>query len=93
VQAHYQNLELPPRSLIYCDPPYAGATNYEINFNHIEFWQWCREKSKEGHTIFISEYSAPGDFICVWKKDIVSSLTKNTGSKTGTEKLFRIKSE
>jgi DNA adenine methylase len=43
--------------------------------------------SKENQ-IFISEYSAPDDFECIWQKEIVSSLTKNTGSKKGTEKLF-----
>ena len=34
-----------------------------------------------GHKIFVSEYSMPDDFKCVWQKEIVSSLTKNNGSK------------
>lgn len=41
--------------------------------------------------VFISEYNAPDDFECVWSKEIVSSLTKNTGGKTGIEKLFKFK--
>ena len=84
-----QNLKIPPNSLIYCDPPYQGTTNYKNAFNHEEFWEWCRNKTKEGHTVFISEYNAPRDFMCLWEKEIVSSLTKNTGSKKGVEKLFR----
>jgi DNA adenine methylase len=87
----YQDLEIPPNSIIYCDPPYAGTTSYSNSFNHPAFWEWCREKTKEGHTVFVSEYNAPDDFECVWQMEIVSSLTKNTGAKTGVEKLFRYK--
>ena len=31
------------------------------------------------------------DFECVWQKEIVSSLTQNTGSKKAVEKLFKYK--
>ena len=87
--SNYFELRIPPGSLVYCDPPYAQTTRYSQQFNHSMFWQWCRVKAKEGHTLFVSEYSAPGDFTCVWEKEIVSSLTKNTGSKRGVERLFR----
>ena len=88
-QSDYQNLCIPPNSLIYCDPPYAGTTGYKgDSINRISFWQWCRDKTNEGHVVFISEYCAPSDFKCVWSKEIVSSLDKNTGSKRGIEKLF-----
>ncbi|MDD5417135.1 MAG: DNA adenine methylase [Candidatus Aenigmarchaeota archaeon] len=87
----YSDLEVPPNSLIYCDPPYEGTTKYKVNFDHKAFWQWCRDKENEGHTVFVSEYNAPEDFECVWQKEIVSSLTKDTGSKTGIEKLFRLR--
>ena len=86
----YQDLEIPENSIIYCDPPYENTTSYKDSFNHKEFWEWCRDKAKDGHTIFISEYNAPDDFECIWSKEIVSSLTKNTGGKKGTEKLFRL---
>jgi len=85
---NYQDLEIPPNSLIYCDPPYEGTTKYKDDFSHGAFWQWCRNKAKEGHKVFVSEYNAPKDFECLWQKEIVSSLTKETGSKTGVEKLF-----
>lgn len=88
VNCNYHNLRIPSHSLIYCDPPYANTTKYSGNFNHSEFWHWCRNKIKEGHVVFISEYAAPVDFKCVWEKEIISSLTKNTGSKRGIEKLF-----
>jgi len=90
VESSYQDLEIKPNSIIYCDPPYEGTTKYKDDFNHAEFWQWCRDKVKEGHTVFVSEYNAPDDFECIWQKEIVSSLTKDTGSKKGIEKLFRL---
>lgn len=83
----YDELEIPPKSIIYCDPPYAGTTKYKDDFNHAEFWKWCREKCKEGHQVFISEYSAPNDFVCVWQKEIQSGLNTNS-TKKGIEKLF-----
>jgi DNA adenine methylase len=88
IQADYRDLQIPPNSFIYCDPPYEKTTVYKNKFNHKEFWQWCRDKTKEGHTVFVSEYNAPRDFVCLWQKEIVTSLTKNTGGKTGIEKLF-----
>ncbi len=88
VNESYLDLQIPDNSLIYCDPPYEGTTKYKDSFNHTEFWDWCRQKAKEGHIVFVSEYNAPNDFKCVWEKKIVSSLTKDTGSKVATERLF-----
>lgn len=85
----YRNLDIPQCSLIYCDPPYRGTTKYnKCSFDHDKFWQWCRDRQDEGHTVFVSEYNAPDDFTCVWEKRVCSSLTKDTGSKTNTERLF-----
>jgi DNA adenine methylase len=83
----YDELEIPVESIIYCDPPYAGTTKYKDDFNHDDFWQWCRSKCKEGHQVFISEYNAPDDFICVWQKEIQSGLNTNSTKKV-IEKLF-----
>lgn len=89
IESSYNELPLnSDNCLIYCDPPYEGTTSYRDGFDHIKFWDWCREMSDRGHTVFISEYNAPDDFKCLWQKEIVSSLTKNTGSKKGIEKLF-----
>lgn len=81
------------KATIYCDPPYAGTTKYKDDFNHEMFYDWCITRRKEGHNIFISEYYMPEDsFECIWSKEVNSSLTKNTGSKKGVEKLFIVKS-
>lgn len=88
VNKSYLELDIPKNSLIYCDPPYEGTTKYNNDFDHSCFWEWCRSMVKDGHVVFISEYNAPSDFDCVWQKEMVSSLTKDTGGKTGIEKLF-----
>lgn len=84
----YKNLYIPENSIVYCDPPYAGTTKYEDSFNTFEFWNWCDELVKKGHKVFVSEYNAPKDWRCIWEKNVNSSLTKETGSKKATEKLF-----
>jgi len=85
--ANYFDLTIPKESIIYCDIPYFGTTKYKDAFGHERFWQWCREKTKAGHKVFISEYNAPADFVCVWEKEIQSGLNTNT-TKKGVEKLF-----
>lgn len=87
----YACLPIPDNSIIYCDPPYKGVTKYTNGLNYDVFWQWCRDMAKNGHTIFISEYTAPEDFDCIWSMEICSSLTKQTGAKKSVEKLFRPK--
>jgi len=86
----YLDLPIPDGSIIYCDPPYKGTAKYKAvdEFDHEVFFDWCRMKVKKGYEVFVSEYNAPKDFVSVWKKEITSSLGKDTGSKKGVERLF-----
>lgn len=89
----YFDLDLPENSIIYCDPPYKNTTSYGFTFDHNLFWNWVRNISKYGHTVYVSEYSAPNDFSCIWSKKAKSSLSANGkigGSKNSVEKLFTI---
>ena len=88
IHSDYKNLEIPPNSIIYCDPPYKGTVKYKNGINHNEFWEWCRNKSKEGHAVFVSEYNAPADFECVWQMEISNTLSKQNKFKS-VEKLFK----
>lgn len=86
-------LELVPskKAIIYYDPPYKGTKGYTTNFNYDLFWQHCRNMSDAGHYVYISEYESPEDFVCIWQKELTSSLSANGkigGSKTSVEKLF-----
>ena len=81
------------KATIYCDPPYRDTTKYKDSFDHDKFYDWCIDRHDEGHRVFISEYCMPEDrFQCVWQKEVNNSLTKDTGSKRGIEKLFVVKS-
>ena len=96
----YKDLYLPPRSIVYCDPPYEGTKEYkqakETGFSKDDFCDWVRQKVAEGHRVFCSEYEMPDDFICVWEKGVSSSLRANgviSGSKKSVERLFVHKSQ
>ncbi len=87
----YDTLEIPDNSIVYCDSPYKGTTGYKDKFDHAPYWDWVRNQVKKGHRVFISEYAAPSDFVCVWQQEVKSSLSangKSGGSKKSVEKLF-----
>lgn len=83
----YKDLLIPNNSIIYCDPPYQGVAGYKDKFNHAEFWDWCRLKTKQGHKVFISEYNAPDDFICIWESELKTNMNSKHTTKP-IEKLF-----
>lgn len=85
----YCDIALPKNSIIYCDPPYEGVAGYKDKFNHTAFWQWCREKTKEGHSVFISEYNAPNDFECIWQSELKTNMNAKYETKP-VEKLFTL---
>lgn len=89
IHSNYSDLSIPNNSIIYCDPPYQGTTKYKDNFDHDAFWVWCRNMNNNGHEVFISEYKAPDDFEQLWEGTLPSSLTQNTGSRIGVERLFK----
>lgn len=89
----YRSLFIPENSIIYCDPPYKGTTQYKDKFDHFAFYDWCREMKRKGHAIFVSEYSMPNDFVCVWEKEVSSNLDVSRKGKKETEKLFVLKED
>ena len=77
--------------LIYCDPPYEGTTSYKTGtFDHPKFWDWCRKMS-EKNLVFVSEYKAPDDFICVWEGEVKTNFASQRDEAThkAVEKLFK----
>ena len=89
----YDELEIPHNSIIYCDIPYKDTKQYATSkdFDHDKFWEWCREMSRMGHRVFISEYQSPPDFECVWSKEVTNSMNTTITYKP-TERLFTWKS-
>ena len=84
--------------MVLTDPPYGMS--YQSNrrtttdkFSKIShdndlFWSWCSSLVDSGCNVLVSEYTAPPNWIPVWGKEVTNSLTKDTGSKRGVEKLF-----
>ena len=87
INCSYDEIRLPKNSIIYCDPPYQGTSKYRYSIDHNKFWQWCKEKIQEGHKVFVSEFTAPSDFVCVWQKETINPNLKNKKAPT-VEKLF-----
>lgn len=93
----------PKNSLIYCDPPYAITkfpikyrtdTKHYDEFDNDKFWETMRLWSKNNY-VFISETTAPDDFISIWEKKVHRSVSqsdktryKNESDKTKNEKLY-----
>jgi DNA adenine methylase len=88
----YENYSHLENCLIYCDPPYFGTTTYKTApFDHQKFFNWCRLMAKN-NTVFVSEYSAPDDFQCVWQGEIQTNFSSTrTCAAQVMEKLFKVK--
>ena len=86
----YRNVDIPQGSVIYADPPYANTTKYSTGeFNSNEFWEYMRKLAKAGNTVYISEQTAPEDFICVWEKPLRRTLDVNKENNfIITERLY-----
>lgn len=85
----YRDVQLPQGSVVYCDPPYNGTTGYSVGkFDSAEFWEYMREISKN-HLVFISEQTAPSDFVEIWGKPFTRTIDVNKNNQIkATEKLF-----
>ena len=92
----YEQVEFTEPSLIYCDIPYKGTKWYRANlvpkFDHDKFFDWCRQKKAEGHTVFVSEYNAPDDFEVVWQGEVKTNFasTRKAATHVAVEKLFKV---
>lgn len=81
----YSNLN-PVNSLVYCDPPYFGTTEYKDKIDYDDYWNWVR-KISENNVVLCSEYNAPDDFECVWSTETTRTLN-HSGRNSAIERLF-----
>lgn len=89
----YEDVEIPKKSIIYCDIPYKNTTKYSAikQFDYDKFYNYCKRMKEAGHTIYISEYSMPEDFTLIWQKEVRTCLNSKGNSDKRTEKLFVVK--
>jgi DNA adenine methylase len=86
----YRSLCIPNGSIVYCDPPYKGTTQYKDKVDHNAFYDWLLNVAKF-NTVFVSEYTMPDFAERVWEKEVSSNLCGYSVGKRETEILFRIK--
>ena len=87
----YAELQLPPGSIVYCDPPYIGTTGYDCgDFDHDRFWKTMTRWVESGAIVFVSEYEGPPDWPVVDEHPRLSVLGTGTGQRNDrrNEKLF-----
>lgn len=81
----YENVPIPPNSLIYCDIPYADTKCGKYDgFDSERFHEWARQQSN----IFISEYNMPDDFIVVDEVEKTVLSAANGNSQKAVERLY-----
>ncbi len=87
LEMDYRDVQLPDGCVVYCDPPYAGTDGYGLHksaFDQEAFWNWARKCER---LLFISEYSAPVDFVPIVEVPHRSRLSATTNNSV-TERLF-----
>ena len=92
----YRAVPIPERSIIYCDPPYLGTFQHygSVHWKQDErnaFFEWAGDMSDNGHDVFISEESAPDDWIPVFRRNQLRQINdnrKDVGVKQSVENLF-----
>ena len=79
----YRDYQHEEGDVVYCDPPYAGTEKYDgREFDHDDFWEWVRTRD---YPVYVSEYSAPDDFISIWQKGI---MKLRAGGKSAHQKAI-----
>ena len=72
--------------VVYCDPPYASTNQYKAgDFDSAAFWEWARTRD---YPVYVSEYSAPDDFVSIWTKEKLCRFSRTKTPKNTTEHLF-----
>lgn len=84
---NYTELQIAPGSVVYCDPPYAGTTQYKIAIEPEEFAEWCRKLHSNYCAVFISEFQVLDGTEVVWQH----ARNIQIGSRgAATEYLLRV---
>lgn len=81
----YNEVEILPNSVVYCDPPYIGTKGYGVDFDHDKFYQWLRSTT---FPVYISEYTMPSDFIPVATVDKVANFSPTNNSTVKQENIY-----
>jgi site-specific DNA-adenine methylase len=82
----YDEIEIKPNSIIYCDIPYKNTGTYnEDAFDYNKFYDWALRQTQP---IFISEYDMPNEFICIAERKKISSMSPTKNNTKSIERIF-----
>lgn len=88
---YYIAMDTDLKCIFYCDPPRRNTTGLHNGlgvFNYELFWDWARRLRAIGHYVYVSEYTAPSDWTCVWEKETTTGLQKTCDKDILIERLF-----
>ena len=86
----YDQVEILPDSVIYCDIPYFGTDDYGVDFDFEKFYDWCERQTEQ---VFISSYWMPEDrFTCI-KKITHRCCLSAVANNAVVEKVFMPKKQ
>lgn len=81
----YRAVKIPDNAVVYCDIPYKGTAEYTAgDFDHAAFYEWALSRP---FPVYVSEYSCPEGFICVYEMKHRSILSSSANNSV-TERLF-----
>lgn len=82
----YEQVEIKPNSVVYCDIPYKGTAEYIGVFDHKEFFDWAASRE---FPVFISEYLIEDNrFQLVYEVDKKTKLSPSGMTSHHPEKLY-----
>ena len=81
----YDDVEILPNSVVYCDPPYVGTKEYGVEFDHDKFYKWLRNTN---FPVYISEYTMPSDFAIVASIDKISTFSPTNNRTVKQENIY-----
>lgn len=81
----YKRVLIEPNSVIYCDIPYQGTTDYGNTFGHKEFFDWA---ASQQNPLFISEYNVIDDRFFLLKEFKHRTTFSSGGNSPVVEKLY-----
>lgn len=82
----YDEIEIKPNSIIYCDIPYINTDGYnDTEFDHNAFYKWA-ENQKE--LLFISSYEMPADQFIIVAEIPHSCTLAGNGAQEIIERVF-----
>lgn len=90
IAGDYQELVIPDGALVYCDPPYAGTTDYgDYTTLAGDFWKWCNGLIKRDCQVFVSGYkhNKPCAWEIVWSTEVKTVLDNSNGQKANWKKV------